>query len=142
MTTATRTLHLRAGLKTVLWGMLVGVVILGVGGRVAMRGIALATVGAGGFSVGGTMTVLFLGLVSGAAGGLILFTARSFFHRWPPLPTLAYWGALVFLAFRGLHPVDTLRLALFLPLIALYGLLLQWRTWRYRCPLRFAAAAP
>ena len=36
---------------------------------------------------------------------------------------------------RGLRPVDPLRLTLFLPLVIGFGILLQWRTWRYRQPM-------
>jgi hypothetical protein len=99
-----------------------GVLVLGVGGRVAMRLVAEATTGAGGFSLGGTLTVVFLGLVSGAAGGLILLAARTLLRRWPPAPSLAFW-------------FDNLRLILVLPLVAVFGGLLQWRTWRYRRPV-------
>ena len=125
----------QAGLATILWGMGLGVLVLGVGGRVAMRLVAEATTGAGGFSLGGTLTVVFLGLVSGAAGGWILLAARTLLRRWPPAPSLAFWLLLLAITLRGLRPLDNLRLILFLPLVAVFGGLLQWRTWRYRRPV-------
>lgn len=99
-----------------------------------MRVIAEATTGTSGFSLGGTLTVVFLGAVSGAIGGLLLLLARTLLRRWPPAPTVAFWLLLLALTLRGLRPVDQLRLLLFVPLVALFGALLQWRTWRYRRP--------
>jgi hypothetical protein len=124
----------RAALATVLWGIGLGAVVLGAGGRVGMRVIAEITTGTSGFSVGGSLTVLFLGAVSGAVGGLILLVVRSLFRRWPPLPTVLYWSLLLLITLRGLRPIDQLRLLVFLPLVAVFGLALQWRTWRYRRP--------
>jgi hypothetical protein len=125
---------LPAGIATLLWGAGLGALVLGVGGRVAMRVIAEATTGSSGFSLGGTSTVVFLGAVSGAIGGLLLLLARTLLRRWPPAPTVAFWLLLLALTLRGLQPVDQLRLVLFGPLVALFGALLQWRTWRYRRP--------
>jgi len=34
---------------------------------------------------------------------------------------LVFWAALVLLTLRGLRPLDPLRLALFLPLVGLFG---------------------
>ena len=124
----------RSALDTLLWGMGLGALILGVGGRISMRLIAEATTGTGSFSLGGTMTVVFLGVVSGALGALILLAARALLRRWSPAPTILYWTALLAISLRGLRPVDQLRAILFLPLVAAFGALLQWRTWRYRKP--------
>ena len=115
----TRTLIIAAGL---------GTVILGLGGRFAMHLIARLTTGSGGFSLGGTLTVVFLGAVSGLAGGLILLAARRLFRRWPPTTTLVYWTVLLAITLRGLRPIDELRLALFLPLVVLFGAILQFWT--------------
>jgi len=122
----------RSALATLLWGMSLGALILGVGGRISMRLIAEATTGTGSFSVGGTMTVVFLGVVSGALGALILLAARALLRRWSPAPTILYWSTLLAISLRGLRPVDQLRALLFLPLVAAFGALLQWRTWRHR----------
>jgi hypothetical protein len=124
----------RAALATLLWGMGLGLLILGVGGRVAMRLVAELTTGVGGFSIGGSFTVVALGLASGGLGAAILLVARRLLRSWPPAPTLLYWSLLLALTLRGLRPLDQLRLGLFLPLVALFGILLQWRTWRYRRP--------
>jgi hypothetical protein len=125
-------MKLRPSLSTLLWGMGLGALILGVGGRISMRLISEATTGTGGFTLGGTMTVIFMGIASGALGALILLAARAQLRRWSPAPSLLYWAALLAISLRGLRPVDQLRAILFLPLIAAFGALLQWRTWRYR----------
>jgi hypothetical protein len=122
----------RAALSTLLWGAGIGLIVLGVGGRVVMRMIAESTGAAPAFTLGGTFTVVMLGALSGAAGALILVVARALLRRWSPLPTVFYWGLLVLITLRGLRPLDQQRLVLFLPLVALFGALLQWRTWRYR----------
>ena len=124
--------RLRANGKTLLWGIGLGTLILGLGGRVAMRIIAESTTGASGFSLGGTATVVFLGLGSGVAGALILVVARHFFWRWRPVTTVLFWAALAFLTLRGLRPVDQLRLVAFVPIVVLFGILLQALTFRYR----------
>jgi hypothetical protein len=124
--------RLRANAKTLLWGIGLGTLILGFGGRVAMRIIAESTTGASGFTLGGTATVVFLGLVSGVAGALILVAARHFLWRWRPVTTILFWLLLAFLTLRALRPVDQLRLATFVPVVVLFGVLLQALTFRYR----------
>ena len=90
-------------LAGIVLGALLGAAFLGVGGRAAMRVFAIASGVPAGFSIGGSVTVVFLGAVSGAAGG----------------------------ALRGLKPVDTLKLAVFLPVVALFGVAVQlaWCRW-------------
>ena len=110
---------------TVACGAALGTLILGVGGRLAMRVIAMATTGATGFSFGGTMTVVFLGAASGAVTGAILWVTRALLGRWPAAQTIMFWLLLVGITLRGLRPLDTLRVALFLPLVVLVGILLQ-----------------
>lgn len=103
-----------------------------------MRFIAERTTGTSGFTLGGTATVVFLGLASGALGSLILALARHFLWRWRALTTVVFWLALAFLTMRGLRPVDPVRVVAFVPLVALFGIFLQARTFKYRPP-RFAA---
>ena len=67
--------------RSALIGALVGLPILGAGGRILMRFIALWQGTAPGFSVGGTVTVLFMGMVYGAVGGAVHGLARSFVHN-------------------------------------------------------------
>jgi hypothetical protein len=112
-------------LAGLLLGTLLGAFILGVGGRVAMRLIAVATSGTGSFSIGGTVTVIALGALSGAVGALLLLGTNRFLRRHRLIGFLVFWTALLLLTLRGLRPLDPLRLALFLPLVGLFGSALQ-----------------
>lgn len=115
-------------LAAAIIGTVVGTVILGIGGRIAMRLIGMLQGLPPGFSFGGSMTVVFLGAVSGTAGGLILALAGKLFPTSRMARGALYWGALLFLTLRGLRPIDELRLLVFVPLVALFGavLLLVW----------------
>jgi hypothetical protein len=64
-----------------LAGAGVGLVILGIGGRIAMRIIALAAGQAPGFSVGGTFDVVLLGGLWGAPGGPIVLLLERLVTR-------------------------------------------------------------
>ena len=90
-----------------------------------MRVIAAANSGRGSFSLGGTITVIALGALSGAAGATILLVTSRLFARRRLISMLVFWAALVLLTLRGLRPLDPLRLALFLPLVGLFGGALQ-----------------
>ena len=118
-------------LRGTLLGAIVGTAFLGVGGRAAMRGIAMAQGAVTGFSLGGSLSIVLLGAAAGAAAGLIYVAsvklARN--HMW--------WARLLFalvvlaITLRGLRPLDALRLALFLPLFAAYGVVFD-RLWARR----------
>ncbi|MGH7561499.1 MAG: hypothetical protein ACRENB_10810 [Gemmatimonadales bacterium] len=116
--------------RTIIVATGLGALILGLGGRVAMHLVARLTTGTGSFTVGGTLTVILLGAVSGAAGGALLVAARALFRRWPPTTTITYWAALLTISLRGLKPIDELRLLLFLPLVLAFGVILQ--VWTFR----------
>jgi hypothetical protein len=119
-------------------GTVLGTLILGVGGRLAMRVIAVLDGTPVGFSVGGSMTVVFLGAVAGAAGGLVLWVTRRVFPRAPLARGVVFWGALTFLTLRGLNPVSVERLLVFAPLILVYGASL-YRVWCRRYVRRWMA---
>jgi hypothetical protein len=121
-----------------LIGTALGTIVLGAGGRLAMRVFALATGAPPGFSLGGSGTVVFLGAVSGAAGAAILSAARWLFPRQRAARALGFWGVIGFLTLRGLHPVDPLRLAIFVPVIVAFGALLQAVWCRWYLPRRAA----
>ncbi|HJU68276.1 MAG TPA: hypothetical protein VJ650_08495 [Gemmatimonadaceae bacterium] len=107
-------------------GMVLGLPILGVGSRIAMRIIAHATNVAPSFSLGGTMTVVFLGIVSGAAGGLIYAVLARLLRDRPALRGVIFGIVLTLLTLRGASPFTPLTLSLFLPLTLLYGALLHF----------------
>lgn len=121
---------LREWLRCALLGIAIGAVVLGVGSRIAMRGIAVLAGAPGSFSVGGSLTVVLLGALSGLAGALILMVLRVLLpSRWL-LQALIFYVALVLITLRGLRPVDTQRLFLFLPVVLIYGFLLRVTTRR------------
>jgi hypothetical protein len=115
----------RRALVTVGYGAALGALILGIGGRIAMRVVATSTTGTSGFSLGGTLTVVFLGAASGAVAGVILSITRALLWRWPAARAIAFWLVLVAITLRGLRPLDPLRVALFVPLVLLLGVLLS-----------------
>jgi hypothetical protein len=118
-----------------LVGIALGLAILGVGGRIAMRVIAHATHAAPSFSIGGTMTVVLMGAVSGAAGGVIYAVLARLLPRRALIRGAVFALILALLTLRGTSPSTPLSLGLFLPLSLLYGALLDYLHRR-----RFAAA--
>lgn len=108
-----------------------GVVVLGIGGRIAMRLFGVHSGQPAGWSVGGTMTVIFMGLVSGVGGAAIRAAASSWLpRRTPPVVgTVVFVLACTLLTLRGLNPVDATRLAYFLPVIVAYMTVFEvlWR---------------
>ena len=86
-----------------------------------MRVIAHAANTAPGFSLGGTMTVVLMGAVSGAAGGVIYAVLARFVPTRVVLRALIFGVILVLLTLRGLSPATPLSLSLFLPLTLAYG---------------------
>jgi hypothetical protein len=115
-------------------GLLTGVVILGVGGRIAMRVVALLARAEPGFSFGGTLEVLSFASLVGLASGPVFATMGK---RSPGSELLkgAVFGALVFFvvvllpgeaknaafAFPELFPVT---IAMFAALFIAFGIAL------------------
>lgn len=81
--------------------------------------------------------------MSGAAGGafLVLLSRRLFPTRRVGRTAL-FWGPCLLIALRGLKPVDSLRLLVFLPVVALFGIAVQLTWCRLYLPWRAARAAP
>jgi hypothetical protein len=92
-------------------GVVVGLVVAGLGSRIVMRILALADTDArgtftengnqvGDITVGGTLSlIVFVGIPSGVAAGLIVFLARRWFP--PRLPWRGLALSLVLLALLG-----------------------------------------
>lgn len=114
--------------RAALLGAILGTIFLGVGGRAAMRVIAVAQGAATGFSLGGSGTVVFLGTVAGTAAGLIYAICRQTLksHVW--WSRVAFGLILLAITLRGLRPLDGQRLLIFLPLFLLFSLALD-RLW-------------
>jgi hypothetical protein len=90
-----------------------------------MRGIALLDGQTGGFSIGGTTTVVFLGAISGLVGALVFVGLGALLRQRRFLRAALFWAFLILITLRGLRPLDTQRVLLFLPLVILYGSSLQ-----------------
>lgn len=95
-----------------------------------MWGIRVLTDSAGGVTFEGTLTVLLLGAGWGAIGGAI----RGLMDIGGRLPWPVRCGlfAVVCLALtlRGLNPIDSLRLLLFLPVVIAYVVVVEIVWWR------------
>jgi hypothetical protein len=118
---------LRDALRTLAAGAVIGLIVLGLGGRLAMAAIQLQTTGDSNWSFGGSMTVVFLGGVSGLAGAA-MFIVSQWAARRVGAPT---WGGYLLLALllllvtmRGLRGAAPAGAFYFYPLVALYGALL------------------
>jgi len=71
---------LRSLIPTLVTGAIVGFIVLGIGGRVMMRIIAIWE-GRVPVLTSGTIEVLFMGILAGVAGGLIYGILRWFIRR-------------------------------------------------------------
>ena len=116
----------RRWLRGPLLGALLGLPILGGGGRLAMH--ALASDVQHSVTVQGTITVLLAGLAAGVVGGAIYAVLDRVLPVRRAVRALVFAVVLTLLTLRGLRPVQPLALALFLPLVLLYGALLE-RAW-------------
>ncbi len=115
-------------LRGPLLGALLGFPILGGGGRLAMHAIALTPGAQRSVSVQGTITVLLAGLAAGVAGGAIYALLAWVLPARRLLRAAFFAVVLALLTLRGLHPVQPLTLTLFLPIVLVFGWLLE-RSW-------------
>jgi hypothetical protein len=103
-----------------LRGALIGLIVLGIGGRVLMRVIAhmegRATLV---FTVGGSLTVLFAGTVAGTFAGLIYYLLRRFVQQ-PWLRTTAFIVICELVTWRGVHGLLPRPQLLFMTLALVY----------------------
>lgn len=123
-------------------GGALGALVLGAGGRVVMRIIAIQGGGAGDFSVGGTLNVVAAGAGYGLGGAVLFMLVRLVFpaRRWAR--GLAFWVVVTLVTLRVLQGVAFGTGAMFLPLVALYGAALHLWWCRVCGPRHAAAKAP
>ena len=118
----------RAG-ATLLTGIALGTIILGVGGRIAMRAIAVKGGTPGMLTPSGTLTVILAGTASGLAGAVFQLVAGAITGRLAPrhlwVRRVLFGILLVLVTLRGLSPVQPLALALFGPLVLLYAIAME-----------------
>lgn len=119
-------------------GAVLGLPILGIGSRIAMRLVAVGTNRAGAFTVEGSLTVIFFGVVAGIAGGAIYAILARFLQPHTVARSISFGVIIVLLTLRGVAPVTAFTLSLFLPLTLAYAVLLDviWR----RSPVAHTAA--
>ena len=116
------TLSVRNWLTGIMVGGIAGLVILGVGGRLAMRAIALQERPAAAFTVSGTITVLLLGAATGIAGGLLHVVLFRFLPHFHWMRRALFVALLLLLTLRGVSgQTTTLSLALFPLLVVAYA---------------------
>jgi len=106
--------------------------VLGIGGRTAMRGIAVLSGAPPSFSFGGSLRIVLLGALSGLVGALILLGLRALPPKRWLIQTILFYVVIILITLRGLRPVDTQRLMLFMPLVLVYGFLVRTLTRRRR----------
>ena len=101
-------------------GALVGLIVLGIGGRLLMRVIAhmehrpLFV-----FTVQGTLTVVLTGTVAGLFAGFIYYLARRFL-RVPWQRTAVFIGICELVSWRGVHGLLPLPQLMFMGLALIY----------------------
>jgi len=101
-------------------GALVGLVVLGIGGRLLMRVIAhmehrpLLV-----FTPEGTLTVVFAGTVAGFFAGLIYYVVRRFLRQ-PWLRTAVFIVICELVTWRGVHGLLPVPQLMFMTLALIY----------------------
>lgn len=125
-------------------GLVLGTLILGVGGRLLMRGIALTAMGEVGFSAGGTLEVIAFGALVGMPSGIVFALLKPYLRSNPVVSGIGF-GVLVFLAVL-ITPGDAKKAALgfpdlfpfiigaFIGLFVIYGITLSWMVDRMNPP--------
>jgi hypothetical protein len=115
----------RTRLRALLLGLGIGAgagaLLLGLGGRLAMRLFAAATGRPGAFSVRGTLTVVFAGAVAGLIGGALFVAVQRRLPGRAPARGLAFGVLCLVLAAPGIRPPRPLTFGLFTPLFLVYG---------------------
>jgi hypothetical protein len=127
----------RAG-RAVMAGTLLGAGILGVGGRIVMAIIQHQATGTWNFTIGGSLTVVGMGAVSGAAGAALLLLSDVAGRRlmpssqWPR--AILFAVLLLLVTLRGLSGSPAPGRWYFWPLVIVFGATLlaatAGREWR------------
>jgi hypothetical protein len=112
-------------------GTVLGAIVLGAGGRLAMAAIQYRANASPQFTLGGTLTVVGLGAVSGLAGAAMLWISAVAANRVAPRFTAVRWAMfallLALVTTRGLRGTPAPGRWYFPPLVALYGVVLASR---------------
>ena len=113
--------HIRRFATAVVVGAASGALCLGVGGRLAMHAFALATAQSAGFTVRGSLNVVFAGAIAGAIGGLLFAAIERFLTQRLWLRGVLFGVVCYVIAIPGFRPPQPLVFALFAPAFLVYG---------------------
>ena len=102
-----------------LRGALLGLVILGIGGRLLMRVIAHMEGRVPAFTFQGSTTVVFAGTVAGLLSGLIHHLLRRFVRQ-PWVRTAAFIAICELVSWRGVHGLLALPQVMFMTLALVF----------------------
>jgi hypothetical protein len=100
-------------------GTFLGLLILGIGGRLLMRVIAHMEGRIPAFTLDGSLTVVFAGTVAGAFSGLIYYLLRRFVRN-PWVRTVAFIAICELVSWRGVHGLLPVPQAMFMTLALFY----------------------
>ena len=100
-------------------GTLIGLVVLGIGGRLLMRIIAHMEGRAPVFTTRGSLTVVFAGTVAGALVGLIYYLVRHFLRQ-PWLRTISFVVICEVITWRAVHTLLPRPQLMFMALALVY----------------------
>jgi hypothetical protein len=112
-------------------GTFLGLLILGIGGRLLMRVIAHMEGRIPAFTLGGSLTVVFAGTVAGAISGLIYYLLRRFVRN-PWVRTVAFIAICELVSWRGVHGLLPVPQAMFMTLALFYLVIIDLLGRRYR----------
>jgi hypothetical protein len=102
-----------------LRGALLGLLVLGIGGRLLMRVVAHMEGRIPAFTPEGSMTVVFAGTVAGAFAGFIYYLLRRFVSK-PWIRTAAFIVICELISWRGVHGQLPVPQAMFMTLALVY----------------------
>ena len=100
-------------------GTVLGLLILGIGGRLLMRVVAHMEGRVPVFTSEGSVAVVFFGTIAGAASGLIYYLLRRFVRK-PWLRTAAFITICELISWRGVSGLLPLPQAMFMALALAY----------------------
>ena len=109
-----------------LRGTLLGLVILGIGGRLVMRVVAHMEGRVPVFTPEGSVAVVFYGTVAGAFSGLIYHLLRRFVQK-PWIRTVAFIGICELVAWRGVSGLLPVPKAMFMTLALAFLVIVDFR---------------